>query len=68
MTTKVTDGTITVPQEMVAAAGIGEGEDVHIEVAADGGVHIEREVAFGSGEEFFDDLQARHEKLLSEGR
>jgi AbrB family looped-hinge helix DNA binding protein len=68
MTTKVTDGTIAVPKEVLAEAGITEGDDVYVDVDEDGHVVIERVTIYGSGEEFFDALKSEHERLLAEGR
>jgi bifunctional DNA-binding transcriptional regulator/antitoxin component of YhaV-PrlF toxin-antitoxin module len=59
VTAKVTDRAIPVPKEVLAEAGISDGDDVYIEVDEDGVLHVERTTFYESSEEFIAPLEAR---------
>ena len=59
MTTTVRDGAIPVPKEVLAEAGISDGDDVYIEVDEDGVLHVERTTFYETSEEFIASLEAR---------
>jgi bifunctional DNA-binding transcriptional regulator/antitoxin component of YhaV-PrlF toxin-antitoxin module len=59
VTTKVKDGAIPVPKEVLAEAGISDGDDVYIEVDEDGVLHVERTTFYETSEEFIASLEAR---------
>ncbi|MQA76057.1 MAG: hypothetical protein GEU88_17275 [Solirubrobacterales bacterium] len=59
MTTRLKEGVIALPAEVLARAGLAEGDEVYVDVDANGAVVVERTRTYESGEEFLAAIRAR---------
>jgi bifunctional DNA-binding transcriptional regulator/antitoxin component of YhaV-PrlF toxin-antitoxin module len=67
VTTQLKDGAIAVPKEVLADAGLQEGDDLYVGVDEHGALIVERTRVFESGEAFLEHLRHEHEELGAEG-
>jgi hypothetical protein len=56
---KITRGSVKLPDELLAAAGVGEGDELDVYVDDDGRVVLERTRVYDSGEDFLESIRAR---------
>jgi antitoxin component of MazEF toxin-antitoxin module len=68
VTTKIKDGAIAVPKEVLAEAGLSEGDELYVGVDQHGALIVERTRVFESGEAFLEHLRQEHEDLAAQGR
>ena len=68
MTTQIKDGAIPVPKEVLAEAGLREGDELYVGVDEHGAMIVERTRMFESGQAFLEHLRQEHEELAAEGR
>ena len=68
VTTKIKDGAIPVPKEVLAKAGLRNGDELYVGVDDHGALIVERTRVFESGQAFLDHLRQEHEELAAEGR
>ena len=68
MTTKIKDGAIPVPKEVLAKAGLRNGDELYVGVDEHGALIVERTRVFESGQAFLEHLRQEHEELAAEGR
>lgn len=68
MTTKIKDGAIPVPKEVLAKAGLRNGDELYVGVDGHGALIVERTRVFESGQAFLEHLRQEHEELAAEGR
>lgn len=59
VTTRLENGTITVPKELLEKAGIQDGDELYVEVDENGSLIVERTRFYESGEEFLASIRAR---------
>lgn len=59
MATTVSKNSIPVSEEILAAAGIKDGDPVYVDVDHNGVIHVERTRIYESGEEFLASIRAR---------
>jgi bifunctional DNA-binding transcriptional regulator/antitoxin component of YhaV-PrlF toxin-antitoxin module len=59
MATTIKENAIPLSEEILAAAGIKEGDSVYVDVDAEGVIHVERTQIYESGEEFLASIRAR---------
>jgi bifunctional DNA-binding transcriptional regulator/antitoxin component of YhaV-PrlF toxin-antitoxin module len=68
VTTQIKDGAIPVPKEVLARAGLREGDELYVAVDEHGALIVERTRVFESGEAFLDHLRQEYEELVVGGR
>jgi bifunctional DNA-binding transcriptional regulator/antitoxin component of YhaV-PrlF toxin-antitoxin module len=68
VTTKIKDGAIPVPKEVLAKAGLRNGDELYVGVDEHGALIVERTRVFESGQAFLEHLRQEHEELAAEGR
>jgi hypothetical protein len=68
VTTKIKDGAIPVPKEVLAKAGLRNGDELYVGVDDHGALIVERTRVFESGQAFLEHLSQEHEELAAEGR
>ena len=59
VTTRLENGTIAVPKELLEKAGIHDGDELYVEVDENGSLIVERTRFYESGEEFLASIRAR---------
>jgi len=67
MTTQIKDGAIAVPPEVLAKAGLSEGDELYVQAGPDGALIAEPTRMFESGEAFLEHLREEHEALIAQG-
>jgi bifunctional DNA-binding transcriptional regulator/antitoxin component of YhaV-PrlF toxin-antitoxin module len=68
VTTQIKNGAIPVPKEVLAEAGLREGDQLYVGVDEHGALIVERTRMFESGEAFLEHLRQVHEELAAKGR
>jgi bifunctional DNA-binding transcriptional regulator/antitoxin component of YhaV-PrlF toxin-antitoxin module len=63
VTTQLKDGAIAVPKEVLAEAGLQEGDDLYVAVDKHGALIMEHTRLFESGEAFLEHLRKEQEEL-----
>jgi antitoxin component of MazEF toxin-antitoxin module len=68
VTTKIKDRAIPVPKEVLAKAGLRNGDELYVGVDDHGALIVERTRVFESGQALLEHLRQEHEELAAEGR
>jgi bifunctional DNA-binding transcriptional regulator/antitoxin component of YhaV-PrlF toxin-antitoxin module len=68
VTTQLKGGAISVPKEVLAKAGLREGDELYVGVDEHGALIVERTRMFESGQAFLEHLRNEHEELAAKGR